>query len=261
MNETTMENPTPIEVREAENMLTPEQKVASEARFEVLKHKASFLKAGVSKEQIENSSVFAAKKAMEERKELIAQNPWNAVSTIIAEVTKTLDENDQNLMLKHLSWASELPSSWKNKVELRRYQFKMDDPSIDIRQVMEKMFRNNDGVSSHEGNFYVSQDIATTKARHVIEDELNHNDPGGREIIQLSPESVLKLLEAFGAEIPTVAGKIVAGEYDHIKTKLPGISISAYLKKAWQSISLNYSSEVLEKIISLPQDKQESGYV
>lgn len=63
------------EAKKAEEMLTSEQKMLSDTRYEVIKHKGSLLKAGVSKEQVQNAAEFVSEEALEKYKKLEARNP------------------------------------------------------------------------------------------------------------------------------------------------------------------------------------------
>lgn len=84
------------EAKRAEEMLTSEQKVLSETRYEVIKHKGSFLKAGVNKEQVQNASVFASEKALKKYKKLEAQHPRkNATANALAKYWERYFEDDK----------------------------------------------------------------------------------------------------------------------------------------------------------------------
>lgn len=84
------------ETKKAEEMLTSEQKVLSDTRYEVIKHKSSFLRAGVNKEQVQNASIFASEKALKKYKKLEAQYPRkNANADALAKYWERYFEEDK----------------------------------------------------------------------------------------------------------------------------------------------------------------------
>jgi histone H3/H4 len=64
------------EMIRAEKMLTPEQRVQSDALYEVNKHLGSLMKAEVSEAQVQEAATFASETALKEYRDLINQNPW-----------------------------------------------------------------------------------------------------------------------------------------------------------------------------------------
>ena len=69
------------EVKRAEEILTSEQRVLSDTRYEVIKHKDSLLKACLSKEQVQNASIFASEKALKKYRKLETQSPKKKTAT------------------------------------------------------------------------------------------------------------------------------------------------------------------------------------
>lgn len=253
MSEDSTEKIPHAEMKKAEGMLTPEQKVASEARYEVLKHKDSIMKAGVSEEQVNASAENASEAAIAEHKELVAQNPWVAITEMANNAVEKLDGDERTLAETFMSWNEDLPSYWRDQVHFWSKAVKKTNPDATFNDVLQTMHNSNARIHTVRRGEEVTtvMKVAYPKNRDVIEDGLEWSDPGGRDVIRISQEGIKDILESFGAEVPEDLEESTFD--DLVETKLPGVSISVYgVKKGRNEVALHLSPETLEKIVTLP---------
>lgn len=82
----------PIKVREAENRLTPEQRVMSKARSGVMSQKDVLGKVGVSKETVQEAAKLAGEEAKAEFEKQQETNPLYRLQAAVARAAETEDE-------------------------------------------------------------------------------------------------------------------------------------------------------------------------
>lgn len=85
MKEVPEYTPSKAEIVEAERLLDPEQVAGSKARYEIMKHKEIFQKVGLAEEQIQQVTVYASEKAIEEYRQFERQGPWRQIMNALEE--------------------------------------------------------------------------------------------------------------------------------------------------------------------------------
>lgn len=241
------------EVIKAEKMLTPEEKVQSEARYEVMKHQDSLVKAGVSEEQVQNSATFASETALKEYKDLIAQNPWKTTTDLLNGVIEGLQGDDKMIAETFRSWGSNFPTDWKDKTEWYRDITKKTEPGQSFEKVVANLRWNNQCptfTETKDGKDYPSLHVMDPKYRYVFDKNLE-NDPKGKDLVTPSADAVRSIFTAFGAEVPTIGKQIDNGEL--IETKLPGVFLSVKGGDR-HTVLVNFSVDTLQKIVTLPTE-------
>ena len=243
------------EVKKAKMMLTPEERVQSEARYEVMKHQNSLIKAGISEAQIQSAAVFASETALEEYKDLVAQNPWKTTTDILNRVIEGFEGDDKMIAETFRSAGSNFPTGWKYAIEWYRDLTKKTKPGQSFEETVRSLQWYNRcptfTETDEKGNNYPSLVVMDSRYRYIFEKNLE-NDSRGRDLVVPSIEAVRSIFEAFGAELPTTIGKqIDKGEL--IETKLPGIFLSAK-GEGGRIVSVNFSVDTLEKIVTLPHE-------
>lgn len=244
------------EVIKAEKMLTPEEKVYSEARYEVMKHQDSFVKAGVSKAQVQNAAVFASETALKEYKDLIEQNPWKTTTDILTKAIEGFQGDDKVIAEEFLSGGSNFPTKWKDKIEWYRDSTKKTKPNQSFKEIVSILRWNNWAPTyvkvDEMRNDYPSLYVMDPRNRSVFEKDLSKDDPRRKDLLVPSAGAVRSIFEAFGADVPTIGKQIDNGEL--IETKLPGVFLSVIGENNKHTVLVNFSVDTLEKIVTLPHE-------
>lgn len=87
-------NPSPKEIREAEESMRPSEGAMTRARFDVMSHAPDLQNAGVTSEQIEQAATFASERAKLEFEQKEKEDPYRRIAEVINNAAETQEEKE-----------------------------------------------------------------------------------------------------------------------------------------------------------------------
>lgn len=253
--------PSETEMAEAERLLTPEQAVARNARYEILKNRQILRGVGVTDKQIQQAAALAGKKAIEEYRYLEKQEPWNRTMNILEETKTKLSPDEQLLLEFHLRKVKDFLPRWEEKVKQTRSALGQDLP---IEKVI-NYIGWNEGISvgrirmfDHPAyKSFPAITLMDAKYKSEVNPRINYSESDD-EVIKPTDEGARKIFKALGAEYPRRGlREIYTGksEKDVILTHFPGVFLEVNM--GW--VNLLFSPETLSKMIEAREKLTQSG--
>ena len=271
--------PTKAEVVEAENRLTPEQSVASRARYEIRKHKKVLEQAGMTEEQINEASALASEEAVKEYRTLAEQGPWKRTMTIVEEVKERLSPDEQILIGGITRWSSDFVLRWKERIDIVRTRLGKDAS-------METLVRDIDQNGAPSGMLQWGEPLRNfpsfllfgPKVRSLVDPEAQKQrdtaweqdkrmpvtqprKPFGQgepwdEVIHPTKEGIASIFQAFGAEIPEESELSDLEKRGlatrPIQTRFEGVYLA--LSPTQDVVSVAFDTETLARMIDMGKE-------
>lgn len=213
------------EVVEAEKQLTPEQAVGSRARYEIRKHKEVLESVGVTEQQINEASMLASDKAVQEYRELAQQEPWQRTMGVIEEIKAHLSPDEKILLEGLTSWSKDFVFRWKERIDMVKTRLGQE---ASISELVRDIDQNGAPSSILQWGEplqdFPSFLLFSPKVRSLVDPEaeqqretaieadrrmpvtqprkpFGENEPWN-EVIRPTQEGIANIFKTFGAELP-----------------------------------------------------------
>lgn len=251
--------PSREEIAEAEQRLTPEQAVASNARYDVLKNREIFLKVGLAEDKIKEAAQLAQEKAVAEYRELERREPWRRTMDILENVKPKLSEPERMLLSGHLQWAKEFVVKWKEEFEKIQMNKEKD---LSAREVVNLVWHIYNGHAPIGGfirapddprAYYPSIQLMREKYRRVVDETAELSK--WNEILSPTKDGIQKVFEEFAAEFPRrIKTTRDEGADELIPTQFPGVYLNIVHTGSEYALSLSFSPEVLKQMVETHEE-------
>ncbi len=262
--------PSQNEIAEAQLNLTSEQKVGTEARFEIKKHQEILRAVGLSDEKINEAAEMASKKAVEDFHELERSDPWKITMDTLESVKPELSEAGRLLLSGHQRWSQEFVIKWKEEFDRAYIETGKDLTPLEItRRVWER-------TNGHApvGGFHTAWpdknephwavlpyqfpgiDLMRSKWRGVVDENISdRNDPRYKELIFPSIEDIQKVYKGFGSTFPEKVRNSYENDPETMNsTKFEGVFLDVVKIGNSQdySFQLIFSPDALGRMVRSP---------
>lgn len=262
--------PSATEIAEAESKLTPEYRVASNARYEIRKHKEVLESVGVTEAQINKASALASDKAVKEYHELEQQEPWNRTMNIIDEVKTRLSPDERVLIEGLTGWSRNFVFQWKDRIDRVRGRLGQNATMSEIMQDIDQNGAPSSILQQGEPlQNYPSFLLFSPKVRSLVDPEaqkqrdiaieqdrrtpvtqprkLFGQDEPWNEVIRPTKEGIAQIFKAFGAQLPPSGEGTSANGEKLVPTQFDGVYLSLALRG--DTIWLAFDVQTLVRMI------------